>query len=161
MQKQTAPGAIMNTEPTDADLRDTLRSAGLRATAARVAVLRLLHGSAAPSSHPEVFAALAEDGWDRATLYRNLVDLAEAGILRRVDLGDHLWRYELRSAPEAHHRDVDHPHFLCTTCGELACLPPMSLPAQPPGRVPHAMISGDVAIQFRGVCDRCQAAPSR
>ena len=145
----------MSTDPSDADIRDALRAAGLRATSARVAVLRVLHGHAAPSSHPEVYAALAADGWDRATLYRNLVDLTEAGLLRRVDLGDHLWRFELQSAVAgAAHTEVDHPHFLCTTCGDLACLPPISLPF-PEGQLPVAMSSGKVAIQFRGVCDRC------
>jgi len=43
----------------------------------------------------EVFAELQAEGWDRATLYRNLVDMTDAGLLRRVDLGDHVWRYEL------------------------------------------------------------------
>jgi Fur family ferric uptake transcriptional regulator len=145
----------MPTVPSDADIRARLRGAGLRATAARVAVLRILQGHAAPSSHPEVFAALSEDGWDRATLYRNLVDLTEAGILRRVDLGDHLWRYELKSAPATdRHGDAEHPHFLCTTCGDLACLPPLEIPV-PKGRVPRSLTAGRVAIEFRGVCDRC------
>ena len=141
----------------DADLRERLRAAGLRATAARVAVLRVLEGRGSASSHPEITAALAQDGWDRATLYRNLVDLTEVGILRRVDLGDRVWRYELAGGHDAAHSDGEHPHFLCTDCGDVACLPDFVLPL-PAGKIPGAVRLGKVAIQLRGRCDRCEAA---
>lgn len=129
----------------DDDLKEQIRAHGLRATASRVAVLRFVYGHA-PSSHPEVSDALAE--WDRSTLYRNLVDLADAGLLRRVDLGDRVWRFE---RVDAEHAD-DHPHFLCTECGEVSCLPTIPLPK---GHVPAAVASGRVSIQLRGVCDAC------
>lgn len=141
--------------PSDADLRERIRGAGLRATAARVTVLRALTGRASASSHPEITAALADDGWDRATLYRNLVDMTGVGLLRRVDLGDHVWRYELAGGPERAHEDDEHPHFLCTVCGDVACLPDMVFPV-PDGRVPAAVRRGEVAIQLRGRCDRCE-----
>lgn len=140
----------------DSALRETLRTAGLRATSPRVAVLRALQGEGGPTTHAEVFATLAEHGWDRATLYRNLVDLTEAGLLRRVDLGDHVWRYELvGSDVGAAHGEAQHPHFLCTACGDLACLPNVHVELPATG-VPAAMTHGSVSIQFRGVCDRCQ-----
>lgn len=135
---------------TDNDLRQQLRAAGLRATNARVAVLRLLHGLDAPASHPEVHAAMADDGWDRATLYRNLSDLTDAGLVRKTDLGDHLWRYELAGSPR--HED-HHPHFLCTECGDVACLPDVEVPVPTGG--PRSLQRGRVAIQFRGTCDAC------
>lgn len=147
----------MSQPPTDTTLRETLRAAGLRATSPRVAVLRALHGEG-PTTHAEVFTTLAEHGWDRATLYRNLVDLTEAGLLRRVDLGDHVWRYELVSTPVgATHEAAEHPHFLCTTCGELACLPDVRVEL-PTSGIPASLVQGSVSIQFRGVCDRCQPA---
>jgi len=138
---------------TDNDLRARLRGAGLRATGARVSVLRALEGRGTPSSHTEVFGDLRDAGWDRATLYRNLMDLSEAGLLRRVELGDHVWRYELVSAPKDAGHDADHPHFLCTRCGDVACLPDVRVEA-PQGLGPAAVAAG-VSIQFRGVCARC------
>jgi Fur family transcriptional regulator, ferric uptake regulator len=135
------------------DLRTRIRAAGLRVTAARVEVLRLLSERTTPSSHPEVFASLQERGWDRATLYRNLVDLSEAGILRRVDHGDHVWRYEL--AQTTHGDDVEHPHFLCTSCGDLSCLDAVVVQLPQNSAIPGAMRTGRVQIQFRGLCDRC------
>jgi Fur family ferric uptake transcriptional regulator len=141
--------------PAATDPRARLRAAGLRVTRARVSVLQLLEGRAGPTSHPEVFSDLKVEGWDRATLYRNLVDLAEAGLLRRVDLGDHVWRYELASAPAGVGHDAEHPHFLCTRCGDVACLPMVHVSA--PKSVPAAVLAEGVSIQFRGVCQRCAA----
>src|SRR5688572_21434610 len=76
-----------------ADVRGRLKAAGLRNTAPRVAVLRHLQRAAGPTSHAEIVQELSPLGFDRATLYRNLVDLVDAGLVSRTDLGDHLWRF--------------------------------------------------------------------
>ncbi len=131
-----------------------LRSAGLRVTASRSAVLALLRQWARPATHADVVEALEGRGWDRATLYRNLTDLTEAGLLSRHDLGDHLWRFELAQG-SAH--NGAHPHFVCTACGDVACLPAVSLPSGP-GGLPQAVVRGLVEISVRGRCDRCDDA---
>lgn len=141
----------MSDAPTDSALRAQLRRSGLRATRSRLTVLRLLHGAEAPTSHPELTERLADDGWDRATLYRNLVDMTEAGLLRRVDLGDHVWRFELAGRP---HDSNAHPHFLCTSCGDVSCLPDLPLALEGSG-LPRAVVDGQVSIQLRGLCDEC------
>ena len=82
--------------PTVAQLQDEIRSYGMRSTGPRVAVLAYLSKATAPLSHTELHEALADRGYDRATIYRNLMDLAEAGLLVRSDLGDHVWRFERR-----------------------------------------------------------------
>ena len=134
---------------------DRLRGAGLRATAPRRAVLRLLASWARPATHAEVARALEPDAWDRATVYRNLCDLAEAGILTRSDMGDHVWRFELARAEEHGHESPSaHPHFVCTTCGEVSCLPDLALPVE---RVPVAVRTGKVEVRVHGVCDSCAA----
>jgi len=56
----------------------------------------------------------------RATDYRNLVALAEAGILVCTRLGDQLWRYELPRGGNAD-RGI-HPHFVCTDRRRVRCL---------------------------------------
>jgi len=102
--------------------RRRIRGAGLRCTAARLAVLEHLQAAAAPRTHAEVSTALAARGFDRATIYRNLTELTEAHLLSRVDLGDHVWRFETRHAHDAGPGDSGHPHFVCTSCGEVSCL---------------------------------------
>lgn len=138
------------------DLRDRIRARGLRATAPRIAVLQALARLGRPATHADLSAELAGDGWDRATVYRNLVDLTEAGFARRVDMGDHLWRFELIDE-RAEHEPAEHPHFLCDSCGEIACLPKDAVRVTPTARAPRALKKKDVQIQIKGRCDRCAA----
>mgnify|MGYP001087355820 FL=1 len=142
----------MGREATDHDLRHDLRRAGLRATAPRVAVLSLLRGSAMPLSHPEVNDLLGGRGWDRATLYRNLVDLTRRGLARRVDLGDRIWRFE---DARAEHGATEHPHFVCTECGEIVCLHGVAVSWRATADAPRALRHGEVEVQVRGRCDGC------
>jgi Fur family transcriptional regulator, ferric uptake regulator len=132
----------------DDQLRAAIRGVGLRATRSRLAVLAMLRGAAQPLSHGEVADRL---GWDRATIYRNLTDLADAGLVRRTDLGDHVWRFE---AIAAGHRDDQHPHFVCTACGTVECLPEVEL-ALRRVRAPRAVRARKVEIHLRGLCDGC------
>lgn len=137
----------------DEALREQMRAAGLRATKSRVAVLRVLQAEGVPRTHGEVTEALKGEAWDRATLYRNLTDLTDAGILRRLDLGDRVWRYEM--ARGGHTVDSrTHPHFLCTSCGDIQCLPGAEMSVG--GDAPHSLRTGAVAIQVRGLCDTCE-----
>jgi len=136
------------------ELRSRIRAAGLRATAPRVAVLRSLLGAKAPQSHAELSEQLAPEGWDRATIYRNLIDLTEVGLVRRADLGDHVWRFETRSEGEGH-REEDHPHFLCNECGDVVCLPGEVVQIKPARGAPRALRRKGIEIQIRGRCDRC------
>lgn len=134
-------------------LRERIRDAGLRSTAPRVAVLAALEQRAVPMSHAEICEALHGEGFDRATLYRNLVDLAEAGLLTRSDLGDHVWRFELRRDGAAH--EAEHPHFTCTDCGEVSCLPEVTVRIKAADGAPRAVAASSVQVQLRGRCDDC------
>lgn len=112
-----------------------IRGAGLRCTAARVAVLEYLISASGPLSHAEVSDAVGHKGFDRATIYRNLTELTEAGLVSRVELGDHVWRFELKRGGHGHAKGEDHPHFLCTSCGEVSCLDDVDVAITPkPGR---------------------------
>jgi Fur family ferric uptake transcriptional regulator len=110
--------------------RSRLREVGLRCTAARMAVLDHVMTAAGPKTHAEVAEALADRGFDRATIYRNLTELTEAKILSRVELGDHVWRFELKRGHDHAHGE-DHPHFLCTSCGEVSCLDDVNVAITP------------------------------
>jgi Fur family ferric uptake transcriptional regulator len=141
---------------TDTQLRERIRGSGLRCTPARLAVLRMLADRGTPVSHPEIVAHLSDRGWDRATLYRNLADLTEVQLLRKTDVGDHVWRYELR-ADEHGHVEAEHPHFVCTSCGEVSCLPGLTVALPSDARVPKAVIEGIARVQLSGECDVCEA----
>ena len=129
-----------------------IREAGLRCTAARLAVLAQLGRSKGPISHADLAILIAPLGFDRATVYRNLVEMAEAGILARIDLGDHVWRFELRG--ESAGQSKDHPHFLCTECGDISCLPGVEVKIKP-ARGKKPTIGEVTAILLKGLCSHC------
>ncbi|HEY3807257.1 MAG TPA: Fur family transcriptional regulator [Kofleriaceae bacterium] len=136
---------------TPVELRTEIRGVGLRATHQRIAVLGVLMKSQAPLSHDDVTQHLATGGNDRATIYRSLTTLARAGLLRRMSLGDRVWRFEYaRRAPHAQ----AHPHFSCTSCGRVECVPELEVVAD---RVksPRAIKQGQIEVQVRGLCDAC------
>ena len=78
-----------------AEVRGLLKEQGMRATAQRIAVLVILRNQKVPMTHEEVMGLLAAGLYDKASVWRVLSDLAGVGILRSMDLGDRVWRYEL------------------------------------------------------------------
>jgi Fur family ferric uptake transcriptional regulator len=138
------------------ELRSAVRGKGLRATPSRLAVLELLRSSDTPMSHGDVADRLASQAWDRATIYRNLTDLAEAGLVRRTDVGDHVWRFE---AVNEEHASGVHPHFVCTECGTVECLPELELAistrSAARSKPPRAVKQRQVEVHVRGLCDAC------
>lgn len=139
-----------------AEIRAKIRASGLRRTAPRVAVLQYLQTATTPVSHAELFAALADQGFDRATIYRNLMDLTEVNLLSRTDVGDHVWRFELKRESQRGHQ-TEHPHFMCTDCGEVACLPGVNVRISPTPGTPKSLTTKQIGIQLQGLCDRCAA----
>lgn len=137
------------------DIRSTLRSQGLRVTASRVAVLRLLVRAARPLTHQDVVDALVEHPWNRSTLYRNLIDLAEVGLARRTVFGG-LARFELIGRSNS---CTEHPHFVCTACGGVSHLEGVLVRVEGQG-VPEAVAHGHYEVQLRGRCDGCEPAPT-
>src|SRR5258708_22310955 len=109
-------------------LQQLLRGAGLRSTTARIAVLQRLRTAKSPLSHAELADELTPLGLDKATVFRNLSDLTDAGLVVRTELGDHVWRFEIHD--RAHGEKGHHPHFVCVTCGSVTCLGGVKLPPQ-------------------------------
>ncbi len=139
-------GAVM---ARGADARRALREAGLRVTEQRLRVFEALQKASRPMSHPEMVSLLPQDGMDRTTVYRILMDLTERGLAHRRDLGDHVWRFDLRG-PDARRHEQNHPHFSCTQCGMLECLPVDAVTLSPALSARSAP-----EIHVRGRCPDC------
>jgi Fur family transcriptional regulator, ferric uptake regulator len=135
------------------ELRHRLRAAGLRTTTARLAVLEQLDAAASPVTHAELADVLAPEGFDRATIYRNLIDLSEAGLVSRTELGDHLWRFETRREGRDH--AAHHPHFVCVTCGEVSCLADINVDISPSPGSKRSVIGELTEVLLKGRCERC------
>lgn len=136
----------------DEALRARIRDAGLRATQGRVVVYRHLLEAGRPVSHNDVVDALAGLQLDRASVYRNLMDLTRAGLLRRFDVGDHVWRFE---SSEGEDVPDEHVHFVCVDCGNVQCLPTVEVKVEAGRGAPAAVSQQRVEVQLRGVCDTC------
>ena len=142
---------LMGSSYTSKEIKALIREAGLRCTQSRLTVLQRLVEASAPLSHADLAEELVPDGYDQATVYRNLTDLTEAGLLNRLDLGDHIWRFEFRG--DEHHDD-EHPHFMCTDCGEISCLATVDIQYDGGGQSPPLV--GEVnEIFLKGRCAKC------
>ena len=132
----------------DDDLRQLLVDRGIRVTEQRMTILRELAKLRLPTSHPELTERLSGSDLDRATVYRNLLSLTEAGLLVKTQLGDNVWRFELLQSGATEHRE--HPHFVCNDCGNIACLPANSVALR--GQAARNQVA---EVQLRGRCTDC------
>lgn len=131
------------------DSRNALRANGLRVTPARVAILALLANYDVPITHQELAVKLDSLELDKSTIYRALQDLTEAGMLRRLELGDHVWRYELAKRAAEHEAQL-HPHLLCVDCGHIRCLSDSEVQVQLSPELGEV-----VDVLIKGHCQTC------
>ncbi|HBE69811.1 MAG TPA: Fur family transcriptional regulator [Planctomycetaceae bacterium] len=136
----------------DYDFRDwaraRIRAAGLRATPARIASLKAIVAADTPLTHAEVYECLGGLNVDKATVFRNLTDMVAAKVLRRTELGDQFWRFEL--VEEAGGERADQSRFFCVDCGSISYAEkfgPTESASQPFGNVADVL--------FRGHCSAC------
>lgn len=150
--------AAATTGMTVAAAREALRAASLRSTTSRVAVLQHLAAASKPLSHTEVSEVLVPAGFDKSTLYRCLVELADAGLLARLDAGDHAWRFELRKlAGGPHdHAGAEHPHFICLDCGKVECLEDVQVKISPAKSSQLDQLGEVTEVFLKGHCRQCQ-----
>lgn len=106
-------------------------------------------------THEQIMAKIPEGTGDKASVWRLLADLSERNLLRRMDLGDRIWRYELIDKC----RDIarDHSHLLCEACGAVSCLPPLIVRTLD-GMIPKALQGAEFRIRVMGRCGDCVAA---
>ena len=97
-------------------VRRALGDAGYRSGGAREAVVRLLERQDCCLSAQEIHERLrtAKRPVGIASVYRTLDTLAELRLVKRVDAGDGIARYEpLRPDGDHHH------HLVCRDCGKV------------------------------------------
>jgi len=99
---------------TVADAEHLLRSASLRVTRPRVAVLIAVHER--PHADTEALIGAAREGLGAVShqaVYDVLRTLTEAGLLRRIQPAGSAARYEARVGD-------NHHHVVCRSCGSVA-----------------------------------------
>jgi Fe2+ or Zn2+ uptake regulation protein len=93
-------------------IEERLRRADQRYTSGRRAIAELL----IEAGHPVSIGDIAELRSDipRSSAYRHLVDLQQAGVVRRIAANDEFARFELAEDLTEHHH-----HLLCVSCGKV------------------------------------------
>ena len=86
---------------------------GQRYTLGRRGLVDLMLGSNGPLSIAEITNAFPQV--PQSSAYRNLADLEQAGVIRRIAGNDDFARYELDEDLSGHHH-----HLVCTNCGSVA-----------------------------------------
>lgn len=133
-------------------LQQSLRRAGLRVTAPRLAVLMSVQGE---GQHRDAEAIAVSARKRLGTLstqavYDNLHVLENAGLIRRIQPSGHPARYEARVGD-------NHHHIVCRSCsltadidcavGAAPCLEPSA---------DHGFIVQEAEVIFWGLCPQCQ-----
>ena len=140
-----------------ADLQERLRDSGLRVTAGRVAVLRVLTEA---SDHPrvdEVVDRVRAAGVSISTQagYDVCEALHRAQLAQRIALAGGPVRYEARVGD-------NHHHMVCRDCGltvDVDCEVGRAPCAEPAD--PHGFVLDQAEVTYWGVCPDCQHVNER
>ena len=136
-----------------AAVRDRMLAAGQRITRQRDAVANVLERATRPLGAREVCDAVAESDPDvgRATVFRTLHALVEAGIVQRVSLAGGQTGYLICKTDGHHH------HLVCTHCGRTTDLPETAV-APFLGRVErsHGFVVDHTSFDVYGRCATCR-----
>lgn len=100
----------MSADP-HATATERLRASGQRYTEQRRQLVELL-AEVGPLSIPQILAARTD--LKQSSVYRNLAELEQAGVVRRVVTDEDHGRYELAEDLIGHHH-----HLICSSCGRL------------------------------------------
>lgn len=150
----------------DSNAGEHLKTAGLRRTPVRLAVLELVTAAKRPLAAPDVIKRLGSDT-DPVTIYRTLNTLAEHDLLHRVRGEDGAWRYASTTsmtaptaAGEAETQPAhSHAHFVCDTCGDVECLEQVPVPDDlvRPKDLGRRYDVSYAELVVHGVCPKCHA----
>lgn len=131
---------------------DRLRSAGERVTPQRLQIAEALSAAGRQLTAEEVRAVAGRGrGIGRATVFRSLDALVEAGVARRLELDGHVSAY-VACEPEHHH------HLSCRVCGRVEEIGESYVrPIAERLATERGFVIDDARLDFYGRCARCAA----
>ncbi|GAA4687718.1 Fur family transcriptional regulator [Nocardioides nanhaiensis] len=145
----------MSTRTDPAALADQLRSAALRVTRPRVAVLGAVH--AHPHADTEtILGAVRADlpAVSHQAVYDCLAALTRAGLVRRFQPAGSTARYETRTGD-------NHHHLVCRACGRVVDVD-CAVGAAPclVAADEHGFAVDEAEVTYWGRCAACAAGPT-
>lgn len=130
-----------------------LSEAGIRVTAVRLLVLKVIHERMRGDAFSLQDMMNEMVTADNSSVFRALTLFAEKRLLHTIDDGSGMQKYCLCSCPNHDHRH-GHVHFTCTLCQRTMCLTDMPIPQI---SLPDGFEVQDVEFIVKGICPRCSA----
>ncbi len=134
---------------TDAEaIKRSLDGSGLRCTPQRYAVMAFLMEQTRHPTAGEIFEAVnrQDPRSSRATIYNNLRDLVQAGLVREVAVEGRAARFDATG--------MRHHHFICDRCGNVEDVEWYDVPRPAAASLGKRMIR-EWELIFRGLCSKC------
>jgi Fe2+ or Zn2+ uptake regulation protein len=133
-------------------IKRSLEACGLRCTPQRFAVMAFLMEHTGHPTAADILEAVnrVDPRSSRATIYNNLSDLVEAGLVREVAVEGRAARFDVKGMP--------HHHFICDRCGNVEDMEWYDVPKPAPGTLGKRIVR-DCELILRGLCAKC--APER
>jgi Fur family peroxide stress response transcriptional regulator len=124
---------------------------GLKLTPQRMVIFRILSESNQHVTVDQVYqkASAEYPMLSPATVYRNMEQMVDAGLLTRLDLGGSSMRYDTNL--EEHH------HFVCTECGKVSDVYLEDIQYKMDANRSHlekAKINS-LDLHLQGICEEC------
>ena len=129
-------------------IKRSLAGSGLRSTPQRYAVMAFLMGQAGHPTTAEIFEAVnrVDPRSSRATIYNNLRDLVQAGLVREVAMEGRAARFDAKG--------MRHHHFICDRCGNVEDVDWYDVP-RPTAASLGKRVLRVCELIFRGLCTKC------
>ncbi len=132
--------------------KDELQDASLKATPARIAVLKFLEITDQPVDVSLIINYLKKEdiSIDPATIFRMMNDFLAKGITKEIQLEKGKVHYELFSKG-------DHHHLVCEGCGKIEAVEDNFVPQMEKELArKHQFLIRRHSLEFFGLCHNCQ-----
>ena len=134
------------------DCKKELQEMDLKATPARVALLRLFESSDQPLDAQTMIDFLEKKDikTDPATVFRIVNMFTDKGLIKQIQLHEGKFRYELSDKE-------DHHHLICQSSGKIEDIEDTVIPAlEKHIEKKHNFTVRRHALEFFGLCSDCQ-----
>ncbi len=132
--------------------KNELNDVELRATPARLAVMKLLETSSKPIDVQTIISFLEKKDIkaDPATVFRIVNMFTEKGLVKPIQLHEGKFRYELANI-------ADHHHLMCNICGDIEDISDCNIDAlEKDIKKKKQFTVTSHSLEFFGLCSNCQ-----
>ena len=132
--------------------KDELQEVSLKATPARIAVMKYFESTDKPVDVNMILAHLKQEDVDAdpATIFRMMNDFLQKGITKEVQFEEDKARYELANKG-------DHHHLVCENCGKIEAVSDTVVPEMEKDlQKKHGFLVKRHSLEFFGLCSNCQ-----